>query len=459
MADFPAVVSGLRFRLWSALALSLVLLNGPMPLAVAAGDDPNSPAVSSDSDLQPHVHAMGREERPQAASQAEQGASTAARENGPYAGAEVPERGHRADTGYEDDAHSHGRAGEHDDHAEGHGEFPEVRLSAEQRRMIGLETAVLRPSVLGETLNAPGEVQLNAYATAQVTPRIPAQVTARHARLGEEVERGQALVTLSSVDMAEAQGDLVVAERVWQRLTKLKGQFVSESDYLEASVARQKALSRVLAYGMTQAQVDALVAGASDQADGSFALLAPQSGTLVRDGFILGELVEPGRVLFEITDESVRWVEARMPPGEVAKVAIGAEARVAYRDSWLDGRVSQLHHLLDEATRTQAVRIEVPDPAHRLHPGVFVDVVIVSGDGEPVLALPETAVSRSADGDWQVFVAVSEDSFRPVEVEVLATAAGSVVIDGLAAGTRVVTRGAFFLQSELAKGGFDPHSH
>jgi multidrug efflux pump subunit AcrA (membrane-fusion protein) len=210
---------------------------------------------------------------------------------------------------------------------------------------------------------------------------------------------------------------------------------------------------------MTQAQVDALVAGASDQADGSFALLAPQSGTLVRDGFILGELVEPGRVLFEITDESVRWVEARMPPGEVAKVAIGAEARVAYRDSWLDGRVSQLHHLLDEATRTQAVRIEVPDPAHRLHPGVFVDVVIVSGDGEPVLALPETAVSRSADGDWQVFVAVSEDSFRPVEVEVLATAAGSVVIDGLAAGTRVVTRGAFFLQSELAKGGFDPHNH
>ena len=101
----------------------------------------------------------------------------------------------------------------------------------------------------------------------------------------------------------------------------------------------------------------------------------------------------------------------------------------------------------------------MPDPAHRLHPGVFVDVVIVSGDGEPVLALPETALSRSADGDWQVFVAVSEDSFRPVEVEVLATAAGSVVIDGLAAGTRVVTRGAFFLQSELAKGGFDPHSH
>ena len=53
------------------------------------------------------------------------------------------------------------------------------------------------------------------------------------------------------------------------------------------------------------------------------------------------------------------------------------------QSEWLlDGRVSQIHHLLDEVTRTQAVRIEVPDPAHRLHPGVFVDVVIVSRDGE-----------------------------------------------------------------------------
>ncbi|MEN8174862.1 MAG: efflux RND transporter periplasmic adaptor subunit [Pseudomonadota bacterium] len=307
-------------------------------------------------------------------------------------------------------------------------------------------------------MRAPGEVRLNAYATAQVTPRIDAQVLARHARLGEGVERGQSLVTLSSVDMAEAQGDLVVAEREWQRLTKLQRQFVSESEYLEASVARQKALSRVLAYGMTQAQADALVTADSEKADGSFALLAPQSGTVVRDPFILGEQVEPGRVLFEITDESVRWIEAQMPPEEAARASVGDHARVAYREAWLDGRVTQIHHLLDETTRTQAVRIEVPDPKHLLHPGVFVDVVVLAGKGEPVLAVPEAAVLRGQDGHWQVFVP-DDDTFRPVEVEVVRTAAGIAVIEGIPAGTQVVTRGAFFLQSELAKSGFDPHDH
>ncbi len=352
-----------------------------------------------------------------------------------------------------------GLAKDHDGHGHGPEETPEVHLTPEQIRTLHLEISELQLRVLGETLRAPGEVRLNTYATAQVTPRIEAQVVARYARLGELVERGQSLVSLSSVEMAEAQGDLVVAEREWQRLTKLKGQFVSESDYLEASVARQKALSRVLAYGMTRPQADALVIGTSDLADGTFELVAAQDGTLVRDAFVLGELVEPGRVLFEITDESVRWVEARMPPEEVARVSVGDLAQITYRDARVEGRATQIHHLLDETTRTQAVRIEVPDPGHRLHPGVFVDVVLFTGDAEPVLAVPETAVLRGPDGDWQLFVAEAGDRFRPVEVELLRTVGGMAVIEGLPAGTRVVTEGAFFLRSELAKGGFDPHNH
>ncbi len=366
----------------------------------------------------------------------------------------------------------HGPASERDDHqdagegqGDGHGhegEPPaEVRLTPEQRRTLGLSTETLTARALGDGLRAPGEVRLNAYTTAQVTPRIAAQVIARHARLGDRVARGQPLVTLSSVDMAEAQGDLVVAELEWGRLDKIKDKFVSDKEYVEASVARQKARSSVLAYGMTEAQIAALLANAARRADGTFDLLAPQAGTVIQDEFVQGELVQPGRVLFEITDETVRWVEAQMSPADAQRVAVGDQARVASGegDAWIEGRVTQIHHRLDETTRTQAVRIEVPDPGHRLHPGVFVDVVVLVGTAEPVLAIPEAAVLRSPDGDWQVFVAEGEDAFKPVEVELVRTAGGLAVIEGLAPGTRVVTQGAFFLQSELAKAGFDPHNH
>jgi RND family efflux transporter MFP subunit len=303
-------------------------------------------------------------------------------------------------------------------------------------------------------------VRLNAYATSQVTPRIPAQVLARHARLGETVSAGQPLVTLSSVEMAQAQGELVVAEQEWRRVRSLGEKVVSERRYLEARVARQQARARVLAYGMQASQVDALLRDGTEHADGSFQLLAPQAGTVIRDAFVGGELVEPGRVLFEITDEHRRWVEARMPPDEVARVAVGAPARVRDGEAWLEGRVTQIHHSLDEATRTQAVRIEVPDPAHRLHPGLFLDTLVFVGASDPVLAVPEAAVLRSPDGDWQVFVAGDEPgAFVPTEVELLRTAAGLAVIRGLPEGAEVVVHGAFFLQSELAKGGFDIHQH
>jgi len=360
------------------------------------------------------------------------------------------------------DEHVPGHEAHDSDHAErGHEDEggSELHLSSDQRRTLALELSELQPSRIGKAVRAPGEVRLNAYATAQVTPRIEAQVIARHARLGEHVKAGQSLVTLSSVEMAEAQGDLVVAEREWRRLSRLEDRFVTERSLLEARVLRRTALSRVLAYGMTRAQADALAAATAEQGDGTFKLLAPRSGTVVGDDFVLGELVQPGRVLFEITDESVRWVEARMPPREAAQVSVGDRALIDFGQHRLEGRVSQIHHLLDESTRTQAVRIEVPDPAHLLHPGVFVEVTALAGIGEPVLAVPEEALLRGPDGHWQLFAAEREDRYRLLEVELLRNVGGMAVIDGIPAGTRVVTRGAFFLQSELAKSGFDPHNH
>jgi len=86
-------------------------------------------------------------------------------------------------------------------------------------------------------------------------------------------------------------------------------------------------------------------------------------------------------------------------------------------------------------------------------------VRIAGSDIEPALAVPAESVLRSTDGDWVVFVEYEAGVYKAVEVEVLRTVAGRAVIGGVQPGTRVVTRGAFFLQSELAKAGFDIHNH
>lgn len=344
---------------------------------------------------------------------------------------------------------------EHDEHEEEQA----VRLTAEQSRMAGITSTVLVLQSIAGEIRAPGEIQLNDYVTTRATPRVTAQIVERHARLGDLVELGQPLVTLSSIEMAQAQGDLLVAEHEWHRVKKLGRDVVAAKRYTEARVARELARARVLAFGMTDAQVSQLVSADASQANGSFQLLAAQSGTIMRDHFIVGELIEPGRVLFEISDESTLWVEASLTPEQALQVTTGSTATITVGDEIFRGQVTQIHHALDENTRTLGVRIEIPNPDDRLHPGLFVGVRIAGTVTESVLAVPSDAVLRSPDGDWMVFVEHEAGEYQPVEVEVLRTISGMAVIRGVAPGTRVVTQGAFFLQSELAKAGFDIHNH
>ncbi len=376
------------------------------------------------------------------------------------------------DDGHDHDDHADEHAGEaHDDHAAeghdheggGHGDHEEegvVRLTPEQMRTARIAVTPLQPRPVAGMVSAPGEVKLNAYRTVNIAPRIPAQVVARHARLGDEVKAGQPLITLSSVEMAEAQGALLVAAREWQRVKQLGRKVVSERRYTEARVNHEQALARVKAYGMTEKEIAALVAGRGNGPDGTFQLISPQAGRVLHDDFIVGQRVEPGTVLMVIADESVMWVEARIKPEEAAHIAVGAPAEILVNGQRLPAKVSQIHHALDETTRTLGVRLEVANEDDRLHPGMFVEVRLATDRHAPALVLPEEAVLRSADGDWQVFVQQDEPgAFRAVEVKLLRVIDGQAVITGLAPGTPVVTRGAFFVQSEIAKGGFEIHNH
>jgi len=379
---------------------------------------------------------------------------------------EHEESGHHEEAGHKDDHDEKGHDDEGEGHEEsghgeaGHEEEASVKLTAEQMAIAGIVSEAIQLRKVSDVISAPGEVVLNAYKTASVTPRVSAQVAQRFAKLGDEVRTGQPLLSLSSVEMANAQGELLVSEREWQRVKKLGRKVVSASRYTEARVASEQAKARVLAYGMTTKQIaDFIKSGDASKANGTFQLLAPQAGTVIKDSFILGELIEPGRVLFVISDESVLWVEAKLTPSQVKLVSPGNPVLITAEGKKFNGKVVQVHHALDEDTRTLGVRVELPNPNDDLHPGVFVQAKISSNNTALALAVPVNAVLRSPDGDWMIFIEHEAGEFEPQEVELIRTVGDVSVIEGLEEGTRVVTQGAFFVQSELAKSGFEIHNH
>lgn len=352
---------------------------------------------------------------------------------------------------------------ETDDHGDEHEEESgAIEMTLDERRGAGITVDSIAARALNETLRVPAEVIANAYRSSRVTPRITAQVVARHVRLGDAVEVGQPLVTLTSVEMAEAQGALIVANREWQRVRSLGRDTVSERRYTEAQVMQQQAMAKVLAYGMTDEQAAALTkSGDASKAVGAFDLLAPQAGTVLKDAFIVGELIEPGRVLIDISDESVMWVEARAVPGLLPHVERGTAVRVSVDgSSWIDGVVVQRHHQLDETTRTQGIRIEVENIDDRLHAGQFVEAEIVSSTTQPTLAVPREAVTL-IEGAPTVFKLEEGHEFHAETIEVGSTIGDWIVVrGGLSAGDEIAVTGVFHLKSLLLKSSLgEGHAH
>ena len=349
-----------------------------------------------------------------------------------------------------------------DDHGHEEDESSIVEMTAAERSAAGITTANAGQRGLSGHVRMPAEVVINAYRSTSVTTRITAQVIGRHVQLGDVVEPGQALVTLSSVAMAEAQGEYVIADREWQRVRGLGKAAVSERRYTEAQIARRQALSKILAYGMTTEQAGRLLAsGASAMTTGEFELIAPQQGTVLSDEFIVGELIEPGRVLFIISDETTLWIEASTVPSDLTNFEVGAPARIVHGDDhWINGHVVQLHHQLDEITRRQGVRIEVDNTDDHLHPGQFVEAEISTGEGPAVLAVPSEAITL-IKGVPAVFLLEKDHEFHPQAVETGVSSGGWTEIrNGLVIGDELAVTGVFHIKSLLLKSSLgEGHAH
>lgn len=325
-----------------------------------------------------------------------------------------------------------------------------VKMDDAALKAAGIRVQVLQPSSLSEELRAPGEVVDNAYGTTLITPRVEALVIRRHAKLGDDVRAGAPLVTLSSVEVANAQADLRIAEQEWRRVSALGREAVSGRRITEAQVAVDRARATARAYG--------LPGTATGRTNGEFTLTAPHAGRLTEDEFVVGERIEPGKTLFRLVNESVVWVDAKMPSGTVPRVTAGSPATVVFNGERLAGTVQRAAHRTSDATRNAVVRLEVPNRSDRLHGGDFVEVFFEAGAAANVDNLTATQLSLPTDalvqleGETVVFRRNASGALDPVAVRTGEVIGDRTIIrEGLKAGDAVVVQGAFAVKAQMLK--------
>jgi len=365
---------------------------------------------------------------------------------------------HKPDAEHGHEEHGAEAHSDHDSEEGGHEEAASASLNPTQMTLADIRTETLTAKVVDYQLYAPGEILSNGYTSYRVSPRVASVVLRRHVALGDHVKQGRPLVTLFSESVAQAQADYRTAWPEWQRVQDLGPKTVGEQRYIAAKATLEAARATLLAYGLAKSDLEAL-ASQQSQTLGEYTLRAEIDGAVLSDDFEQGQRIEAGAPLIALADEKQLWVEAHLPADLTLTLGAGTQAEVVTGDVRVKARVSQEAHTIDPVTRTRTVRLLVDNPEHRLHPGQFAEVFFRFRTQEPVLAVPETALMRGADGDWTVFMEDHPGEFLPVEVE-LGRALGPLrEITGVESGRRIVTEGAFFVASQIAKGGFDPHNH
>lgn len=358
----------------------------------------------------------------------------------------------------EGEKHAEHAEGKKDEHAEG---AEDLTLTTEEAERAGVKVEEIKPQQLGETVVVTATIRPDQDRLARVAPRTEGRVTTAEAKLGDRVNAGQALATLDSVAVgeahaawAQAQSELRIADADFKRAeTLIADEIIPRKDYLRAQADRDKAAAAL------RATTDRLrllggAPGASGTGVSRFAVTAPFAGTVIEKKATLGELATPSEPMFTIADLSRLWIQADLPESALAKVRVGANAKVtvpAYPNEIFSGRVGHIGASLDKETRTVAARIEVQNADGRLKPEMFATAAIeVIGEKRETMTLPDAAIVLM-QGQPTVFV-YEQGAYAMRVVEPGDRIGGRTVLkSGVKAGEQVVTSGAYALKARKLK--------
>ena len=285
-------------------------------------------------------------------------------------------------------------------------------------------------------LRANGTVTPDVNRTIHVTSQGSGRVTDLRVKLGDQVAKGQVLLSIFSADLAaaftdyqKAVADEQLSNRGLERAQLLLSHgALAQKDLELAQDTEDKAKADV---GNAQKRIR-LLGGDPDHPESVIELRAPVSGTIVEQNVAGSEGVKSldnSPNLFTIADLSLVWVVCDAYENDLGEVHVGDPAEIrlnAYQDKLFHGKVVDISRVLDPNTRSAKVRIVLPNGDGSLRPGMFAVAAFRSRTAQTRLLVPSTAIMRLQDKDW-VFRKEAENKFRRLEVQ-----AGETTADGYA---------------------------
>jgi membrane fusion protein, copper/silver efflux system len=321
----------------------------------------------------------------------------------------------------------------------------DIHLAADQEQAIRLETEVVSLTSTPHRLETVGRVTPDEARTYRVSAGVDGWIRKVFSdRTGTRVKRGEALAAFFSKDLSAPQQAYVYALESYDTLKK--GAHPSADSLSLATQELAIARDNLESLGMGEAQIEQV--GRTRREFYDVDLTTPADGQILERHVSVGQRFNKGELLYRLANLDRVWILADVYSGEAASWGAITKAQINIDGlPPIEARVEAVPTQFDEQGRTGTLRLEVNNPHGTLVPGMIVNVAL---DGAA-----RSAVTVSADAvidtgtQKRVFVALGDGQYQLRPVETGWQDGDRIEIrTGLKAGDRVVTAGAFLLDSE-----------
>jgi Cu(I)/Ag(I) efflux system membrane fusion protein len=339
------------------------------------------------------------------------------------------------------------------------GTVSRVQLTPYRVVLAGVQTSLVSYLPLTKEITTFGSVEFDETKLAHVATRQKGRIVKLFAAsTGQHVEKGDKLATL----------DIRYSQELMATLDDLRRARESGNRDFE-NLARQ----RLRVWDIGKEAIDEFLR--TGKVSSEFTVSSPITGHVTKRYQREGSFVDDGTPLYDVADLSSVWVEAQIYEADQSLLRKGLDVTattLGLPGEVFRGKLDFVYPHLDEASRTLTVRYQLPNPGHRLRPGMYATVKIeVPAAGisaiaqavkagrpvlkeDQVLAVPDSAVIDT--GNLKVVYRESvPNTYEGVAVRLGprmtqpdSTTAFYPVLDGVSAGDRIVTNGAFLIDAE-----------
>lgn len=307
------------------------------------------------------------------------------------------------------------------------------RISSERQQIIGVKFATVQSDGTTRSIRAVGKVSADETRVGHVHTRIEGWIEKVFINFtGEVVKKGEPMLTIYSPEMLASEEELLLATRARDVMPSL------------FDAARR----RLQLWDLSDDQIEQVIR--TGQPIRSITVLAPMDGFVTERKAFPNQKVTPDSDLYTLTDLSHVWIVADVFESDITSIRIGDPAYVVFENASapsVAAKVSYVQPQVDPVTRTLKVRLDTNNSGLRMKPEMFVNVEFAAPTSAKT-TVPADAVLDTGDRQT-VFVDLGDGYLEPRQVVVGDRFGDRVAIaSGLKAGERVVSSGAFLIDSE-----------